>query len=167
MRGTGPSQDTLLARVKAAKASLSAIPAEDVDALVLLGGRKAQIVTLQGGDTSYRLLVEAMSEGAAILSSDGAVLYCNRRFADLLGRAPAKIIGGTLQSLVDKSNRDRIPAFLKFAQKGGAKGEFTLQSNTGVQTPVHLSVNPLRGYQGRALGVVVTDLTEQRRRQER
>ena len=43
---------------------------------MVFGRRGEQVVTLKGGEPAYRMLVEAMSEGAATLSSDGAVLYC-------------------------------------------------------------------------------------------
>jgi PAS domain S-box-containing protein len=164
---TQPNQDELLARVKAAEESLSAIPSGDVDGLVLFAGGKPQIVTLQGGDSAFRLLVEAMSEGAATLSIDGVVLYCNRRFAELLGRPVTKVIGVPLQSLVEKSYRDGIPAFLKGARRTAAKGEFVLRSSAGLLIPVHLSLSPLRGYRGQALGMVITDLTEQREKQQK
>jgi PAS domain S-box-containing protein len=161
-----PSQDELLARVKAAKESLSAIPSSDVDGLVLFAGRKPQIVTLQGGESAYHLLVEAMSEGAATLSGDGVILYSNRRFLELLSRPAGKVLGMTLQSLVDNPYRENIPPFLKRARKKAAKGEFVLRSAAGVRIPVHLSISPLRGYRGQALGMVITDLTEQREKQE-
>jgi len=161
-----PSQDDLLARLKAAKISLRAIPASGVDGLVLSGGKKPQIVTLQGGDSAYHLLVEAMSEGAATLSIDGVILYCNRRFAELLGRPVGKVLSMTLQTLVDKQYRETIPAFLKSARKKSAKGEFVLRSTTGLLIPVQLSISPLRGYRGQALGMVITDLTEQREKQQ-
>ena len=160
------SETALLARVRAAKAMLSATPPGDVDALVLLDRRTPQIVSLQGGETAYRLLVEAMNEGAATLSSDGTILYCNRRFSDLLGRPAAKVIGRSLQLLVDQADRERVPAFLKVARKKPAKAEFVLQSAAGQAIPVNLSLGPLRGYRGHALGMVITDLTEQRAKQE-
>ena len=165
-RAAESSQDELLARLRAAKDSLSAIPSSDVDGLVLFAGRKAQIVTLQGGESAYHLLVEAMSEGAGTLSVDGTVLYCNRRFSELVGRPPGKVIGSQFQSLVDKSHREAIPAFLRSARKKAAKGEFLLRPHSGPPTPVHLSISPLRGYRGQALGIVITDLTEQREKQE-
>jgi len=161
-----PNQDELLERLQAAKASLSAIPSEGLDGLVLFGRSKPQIVTLQGGESAYHMLVEAMSEGAATLSTDGVVLYCNRRFSELLGRPVGKVLGVPLQSLVDKSYRDAIPAFLKSARKKAAKGEFVLRAASGLLTPVHLSISPLRGYRGQALGMVITDLTEQREKQQ-
>jgi PAS domain S-box-containing protein len=161
-----PTQDELLARVNAAKESLSAIPSSDVDGLVLFAGKKPQIVTLQGGESAYHLLVEAMSEGAATLSVDGVILYSNRRFSELLGRPATKVLGMTLHALVDKPYRESIPAFLKSARKKAAKGEFVLRSTAGALIPVHLSISPLRGYRGQAFGMVITDLTQQREKQE-
>lgn len=160
------SQTELLARLKAAKESLSAIPSSDVDGLVLFAGRKAQIVTLQGGESAYHLLVEAMSEGAGTLSADGTVLYCNRRFSELVGRPAPKVIGTPFQTLVDRSHRENIPAFLRSARRKAAKGEFVLRPRIGPPIPVHVSISPLRGYRGQALGMVITDLTEQREKQE-
>jgi len=160
-----PREERLLARLKAAEESLRAIPSRDVDALVVFGRNGAQVVTLKGGESAYRLLVEAMSEGAATVSSDGALLYCNRRFAELVGRPAAKLIGNDIQSLLHQTERERLGAFLRVARKRAAKSEFVLRAARGKLVPVQLSVSRLEGYRGQALGMVVTDLTEQRRKQ--
>jgi PAS domain S-box-containing protein len=136
-----------------------------VDALMVSGRRGPQVVTLKGGEPAYRMLVEAMGEGAATLSRDGAVLYCNRRFAELIRRPPRKVIGIAVQSLVAEKERDRFEAFLVEAQKGVAKGEFTLRCRDGSLVPVFLSLNRFRRYKGQALGMVITDLSEQKRKQ--
>lgn len=154
-----------MARIKAAQQSLRKIPARDVDALVVFGGRGPRIVTL-GGEAAYRMLVEAMSEGAATLSTDGVILYCNRKFAELAGRSTAKLVGADLRSLIDSAGGGSLDDFLRSARKHVAKGEFDLVGKAGQRIPVHLSVGALQGYRGRALGMVVTDLTEQRRKQE-
>jgi PAS domain S-box-containing protein len=106
-----------------------------------------------------------MSEGAATLSRDGAVLYCNGKFAELIGRPPAKIIGITVQLLVVEAERERFEALLAEAQKAVAKGEFNLRCADGSLVPVYLSLNRFRGYKGQALGMVITDLSEQKRQQ--
>jgi PAS domain S-box-containing protein len=132
---------------------------------MVLGRRGERVVTLKGGEPAYRMLVEAMSEGAATLSSDGAVLYSNRRFAEMIRRPPGKVAGIAVHSLVEETERDRFETLLAAAQKGIAKGEFNLRSNDGSSVPVHLSVTRIRGYEGHALGMVVTDLSEQKRQQ--
>jgi PAS domain S-box-containing protein len=155
----------LLTRLKTAEDTLRAIQSGEVDALMVSGRRGEQVVSLKGGERAYRMLVEAMSEGAATLSRDGAVLYCNGRFAELIGRPLAKIIGITVQLLVADTEQDRFEALLAEAQKAVAKGEFNLRRADGSLVPVYLSLNRFRGYKGQALGMVITDLSEQKRKQ--
>jgi PAS domain S-box-containing protein len=111
------------------------------------------------------MLVEAMSEGAATLSSDGAVLYSNRKFAEMIRRPQGKVVGIVVHSLLLETERKRFETVFAAAQKGIAKGEFNLHLRGGSLVPVHVSLNRLRGYEGHALGMVVTDLTEHKRRQ--
>jgi len=161
-----PEQETeLLARLKTAEETLRAIQSGEVDALMVSGRRGEQVVSLKGGEPAYRMLVEAMSEGAATLSRNGAVLYCNRRFAELICRPPGKIIGIAAQSLVAETERDRFETLLAEAQKAVTKGEFNLRCRDGSLVPVYLSLNRFRGYDGQALGMVITDLSEQKRKQ--
>jgi PAS domain S-box-containing protein len=158
-------QSKLVARLKTAEATLRAIQSGEVDALMVSGRRREQVVALKGGEPAYRMLVEAMSEGAATLSRNGALLYCNRRFAELVRRPHEKMIGIAVQSLVAKTERDRFEAFLADGQKMSAKGEFNLRCRDGSLVPVNLSLNRFRGYKGHALGMVITDLSEQKRKQ--
>jgi PAS domain S-box-containing protein len=163
---TRPDRDEKLrARLKAAEETLAAIRSGEVDALMVLGRRGEQVVTLKGGEPAYRMLVEAMSEGAATLSSDGAVLYSNRKFAEMIHKPPGKVAGTAVHSLVEGKERDRFVTFLAAAQQGIAKGEFNLRSGDGSMVPVHLSLNRFGGHEGHALGMVVTDLSEQKRKQ--
>ena len=158
-------QEKLRARLKAAEETLAAIQSGEVDALMVLGRHGEQLVKLKGGEPAYRMLVEAMSEGAATLSSDGAVLYSNRKFAEMIRKPPGKVGGMAVHSLLAGKERDRFETFLAKAQKGVAKGEFNLRPGDGSVVPVHVSLNRFRGYQGHALGMVVTDLSEQKRKQ--
>ncbi len=61
--------------------------------------------TLEGADQPYRVLVETMSEGAATLSPDSTVLYCNSRLAHLLGVPLERILGKPLLSHVAPGGR--------------------------------------------------------------
>src|SRR5579863_2325057 len=159
------AEEKLRDRLKAAEETLAAIQSGEVDALMVSGRRGEQLVKLKGGEPAYRMLVEAMSEGAAALSSDGAVLYSNRKFAEMIRKPPGKIVGMAVHSLLAGKERDRFGTFLAKAQKGVAKGEFNLRLGDGSVVPVYLSLNRFRGYEGHALGMVVTDLSEQKRKQ--
>src|SRR4029077_5072650 len=150
-RKTAPSirpdhEEKLRARLQTAEETLAAIRSGEVDALMVFGRRGEQVVTLKGGEPAYRMLVEAMSEGAATLSSDGTVLYSNRKFAEMIRRPPGKVAGITVHSLVEEEERDRFGTLLATAQKEVVKGEFKLRSSDGSLVPVHLSLNRFRGY---------------------
>jgi signal transduction histidine kinase len=54
---------------------------------------------------------------------------------------------------------------LAAARRAVAKGEFNLRCADGRVVPVYLSLNRFRGYKGEALGMVITDLSEQKRKQ--
>src|SRR5579863_8592205 len=134
-----PEQEAeILARLKTAEETLRAIQSGEVDALMVSGRRGEQVVSLKGGEPAYRMLVEAMSEGAATLSRNGAVLYCNRRFAELVRRPAGKVIGIAVQSLVAETERGRFEALLAEAHKAVAKGEFNLCLADGSLIPVYL-----------------------------
>jgi PAS domain S-box-containing protein len=163
---TLPDQQTKLrTRLKTAEETLTAILSGEVDALMVSGPRGERVVSLKGGEPAYRLLVEAMSEGAATLSRDGALLYCNRRFAELMRMPQRRIIGTAIESLVAETERDRCEAFLAEANKAVARGEFNLRCPNGILVPVYLSLNRFRGFKSQILGLVITDLSEQKRKQ--
>ena len=96
---------TLKLRLEEAEETLHAIQSGDVDALVVstLGGD--QVFTLKGAEHPYRILVETMSEGAAFLTSDGTILYCNKQLADLLQAPMEKLIGSRLTDFVASQDR--------------------------------------------------------------
>ena len=54
---------------------------------MVAGPAGQQVYTLENADRPYRVLVEQMQEGAVTLSENGTILYCNERFATLVGSA--------------------------------------------------------------------------------
>ncbi len=155
----------LRTRLKTAEDTLRAIQSGEVDALMVSGSDGDQVVTLKGGEPAYRMLVEAMSEGAALLARSGIVLYCNRRFGEMMSRPPGKLIGAAIESLLAETERNRFKTLLAHSQRAMAKGEFNLRCKDGSLLPVYLSINRLVGFKGQALGMVITDLSEQKRKQ--
>ncbi len=163
---TASKQETKLrTRLKTAEDTLRAIQSGEVDALMVSGSGGDQLVTLKGGEPAYRMLVEAMSEGAATLARNGLVLYCNGRVADLIRKTKGRAIGIPFQSLVAETERDRFTTLLTKARRAVVKGEFHLRRTDGSLIPVYLSLYPLRGFKGQTLGMVITDLSEQKRKQ--
>jgi signal transduction histidine kinase len=76
-----------------------------------------------------------------------------------------KIIGKAVRSLIVQSERDRFDTLLVDARKAMVKGEFDLHCADGNPLPVYLSLNRFPGFRGEALGMVITDLSEQKRTQ--
>ena len=72
----------LQGKVREAQETLEAIRNGEVDAIVVTGDR---IYSLAGAEHPYRVYVEQMHEGAVTVAADGLILYCNQRFADMMG----------------------------------------------------------------------------------
>lgn len=71
-------------KLRLAEETLQAIHYGEVDALVVATKQGTQIFTLQGADHIYQRLVEQMGEGAATVSGEGLILYCNQKLSELL-----------------------------------------------------------------------------------
>ena len=74
----------LRVRVKEAEETLNAIRDGEIDALVVAGAQGERVLTLQGADYSYRMLIEEMGEGALTLTLEGVIFYANPRLAEML-----------------------------------------------------------------------------------
>lgn len=72
----------LQASLKESQETLEAIRNVEVDAIVVTGNR---VYSLAGAEHPYRIYVEQMQEGAVTVAADGLILYCNQKFADMLG----------------------------------------------------------------------------------
>ncbi len=156
----------LAARLSEAEETLRAIRSGEVDAIVVNGPGGEKVFTLQGADHTYRVFVERMNEGAAVLSSDHTVLHCNRRFARLLGAGLKSVIGSSMQGLVWPDDRARLDALLRRAVQRNCRGEIRLQSRKGAPLSVHLSLNPLRLDSARAVCLIASDLSEMKRAEQ-
>jgi PAS domain S-box-containing protein len=156
----------LEARLREAEETIEAIRTGEVDAVVVGGPAGQQIYTLQNADRPYRVLVEQMQEGAVTLSSDGTVLYCNERFAVIVGARRESIIGESVGRFFSERERETFQQLLARGADQGSSGEFTLQANGDVNVPVNISLVDLKVDDGtpRLICGVVTDLTQSRRR---
>src|SRR5262249_4039762 len=151
--------EELRRRLEEAEEAVRAIQTGEVDAVLLEAGRE-HVFTLETADKPYRLLVEQMPQGAATLTVEGTILYCNRRFADLLRRPLQTMLGKSIHDFVTPDSRPRFVTLLGDGQGGDVAGDVTLQRADGTSVPVYLGVNALReGVVG--LCLIVTDLTEQ------
>src|ERR1700759_4181480 len=83
-----------------ARETIEAIRLGQVDALVVANDKGNQLYTLKTADHLYRIFIEKMAEGAATLSSEGLVLFCNSQFASMLQLSLPDILGRPFRSFV-------------------------------------------------------------------
>ena len=149
-------------RLEEAEETLRAIRSGAVDALVVEGGDGERIYTREGADRPYRLFVEQMQQAAITLNADGAIAYCNQRFADLLDRPHEQLTGTALRDFIATGEKPFYDGLLKLGLAGTGEGEAQLQKDDGTLIPAFLTINALPPDTGVAVGVLVTDLTTQR-----
>ena len=133
--------------------------------MVVGGPSGQQVYTLENADRPYRVLIEQMQEGAVTLSDEGIMLYCNHRFATLVGVGRETLIGESIERFLLSTD---IFAFRHLMASGrglGRSAEFTLLGSNGV-VPVNVSIADLKvdEQMPNVLCGVITDLTHSRER---
>ena len=152
----------LRARLAEAEETLDAIRTGAVDAVVA----KDQVYTLHGAETPYRLLIEAMNEGAVVLRADGTILYCNDRFAKLLGTPLQNLIGSVLRRYIVPAEQPAFDALLAQGREHSSKGEVSFHCQSATVTLVQLSFSVLDVQGAHGVCIVATDLTERKQAEE-
>jgi len=158
--------EELRARLAEAEDTLEAIRTGSVDALVVSGPQGEQFYTLRGADHTYRRLVEEMSEGAVVLTTDGDLVYGNRRFAQIVGLRMERVVGGPVYQFFSENDHPALRTLLEKALHDSntiSKQEFTLKTPRGKSVPVYLSATCLDAAGTTTICLIVTDLTEQKR----
>jgi PAS domain S-box-containing protein len=94
----------------------------------------------------------------------GTILYCNRRFAELLRMPLQAIIGTSIYRFIASENATIFKALLDNKMD---TGEVNLRAEEGISVPVYLSISSLQTKGSpNAWCLVVTDLTEQKKNEE-
>ena len=158
--------EQLKEQLREAQETLEAIRRGEVDALVVNGTQGDQVYTLRGADYSARMLLQEMSEGAATLIPDGSILYCNKRFADMIGLPHEKVIGVLAREFVAPADREVYDSLIRRGRNQLAKAELLFCASDGAAVPTYCSVNAVSIGDEACLCMVVTDLTEQKRNEE-
>lgn len=148
----------LRARVGEAEDLLRAIGRGEVDAIVRQGPAGDQVFTLEGADRPYRMMVETMAEGALSLTTDGAILYANARFAELVGCDLDQIIGASLTGFVAPHESDRFEEAMRRACDGTARERLQLRRADGTLFLAQLALRGLDGDGRRTIVAIVTEL---------
>src|SRR4051812_12871360 len=103
--------------------TLAAIRAGQVDAVVINAEEGDQVYTFRDPSHPYRLLVETMIEGAALLSIEGVLCYHNARFAELAGETGASLVGRRLSEIVAPSDAAGLATLVEHGRSEAARAE--------------------------------------------
>jgi PAS domain S-box-containing protein len=169
-----PTGEDLLAKIRIleerlleAEETIQAIRSGEVDALVINKPDGEQLYTLTGADRGYRVLVESITEGALILSSDDSIYYCNGALGEMLGVPIQNIISRKLDSFCSPDSRAQLVELIRESRSlGVARGEFLMRRDDGTPLPVNVSLNNMRIEEFEGVCAIVTDLSEQKRVEE-
>lgn len=152
-------------RLEEAEETLRAIRAGEVDAIVVSAPDGDRVYTLTGADEVYRVLVQDMAEGAVTLARDGLILFANEQFASMAGIPLDRVIGSRFQEFVAPEDDATISALLSARDRW--RGEVRLKAQgAATLVPVYLSVSTLVFDSVECVSALITDLEEQKRKQE-
>jgi len=151
--------EQLRTRLEEAEQTLHAIRHGEVDALVVAGPNGDQIFSLAGAEHIYRVLAETMYEGALTVTQDGTILFCNRRFCELMKSTQADTVGRRLAAFIASDHSAEVSNLLAAAKTGPSRQHFVLRAADGTAVPVGLAASPLDGDEGPIICIVVSDLT--------
>ena len=158
------SKADLVARLEQAEATIRAIYAGEVDAVVVNGPKGPQVYTLEGADHPYRVLVEQMQEATVTLDRELVILYSNRQFGKIVGVVPDSIAGSPFGRFLSPADLSTFTALVEAADLcGHAAGELSVTDVQGGRIPISVSLTLLDMEGMRALCIVATDLRAQRR----
>ena len=153
-----PEQIRKLQReLEEAQETLRAIRQGEIDGLIVEGPQGPQLFTLKTAEQPYRMLIEQMQEGALTLTPLGDILYCNRRFAEIVAAAPETIVGRPLAPFVAEADRPLLSAALQ-TRRGKYEGH--VLTSDGRVVPALFSVGAFVAEGVESLCLVVTDLVE-------
>jgi len=159
----------LRVRLGEAEGALRAIRSGEVDAVVVTETQGPQVFTLEGAGHAYRVLIESMNEGALTLTADKMILYANQCFARMVRCPLEQVMGSSFRRFLSAADRATLRPLMKRADKAGSKIQVLLHAGDGSKMPAQISIRPLarNGVNRAAIGMVVTDMTESRRTEER
>jgi len=117
-------------------------------------------------DARYRMIVESTRDGIWVLDREARTSFVNGRMADMLGYAPAEMLGRSLMEFIEEPRRPA--AITNFARRLDGQHQvhdFCFQRKDGSPLWALISGSPTRDAQGQVAGAIaiVSDQTERRR----
>ncbi|HOX95453.1 MAG TPA: PAS domain S-box protein [Syntrophales bacterium] len=167
------NEERLLARVAElesqlaeAEETLRAIREGEVDALVVETSGDDRIYTLAGAEHPYRVMIESMREGAATLTLDGTIIFCNERFADIIKLPLEKVIGSSVYPFIQPEDIGSFKTLISQGLEGLSGKEILFQTGDGTSVPTLTSCSGLEVDVPGSFCIVVTDISIRKKAEE-
>jgi len=154
--------DRLKHRLSESEDTLEAIRTGAVDALVVSDKQGEKIFTLQSVDTGYRVMVESMNEGAAILDNNGIIVFANNAFSVLAGREMAALVGARFGDILPGPLRAGFSSFLRECAVRPGRREFLIALAQGGIAPVSISGTHFKVDGKQNVCLIISDLQERK-----
>jgi two-component system, sensor histidine kinase len=148
---------SLTERLAEAEETLRAVQAGEIDAFIVQGPAGEQVYALRSAEQPYRNLIEDMLEGAAILTINGDIAYCNKRFAELVSVPLEDVVGGSMERFIVGADRT---AYRSLLTTGSGKRRARLAAANGRVIDVLLSFTTSVTEDVERRNLIITDLSE-------
>ena len=150
----------LRTRLTQAEETLDAIRTGKADAIIVSGEEGDRIFSLTSAETPYRIFIEEMSEGAATISDDGTILFCNIQFDKILSLPQEKTTGANFFLFFNSNERQKVRGLLESGKVKRCNGEISYTNPGGIIRTLNLSLFPLQTGEIQAVCLIVIDITE-------
>jgi len=155
--------EVLHSRLAEVEETLKAIRSGEVDAIVISGSEGIHVYSLSTSETPYRTFVEEMLEGALTLDKKGLIVYCNRRFAQMLDEPVEQVMGSYLKRFIIPEDHEAFNNLLSQLPKTKNDALTVTLINTAFLKLSFKQMPP--NLQGENNIVIATDITDLKKKE--
>jgi len=134
---------SLRERLEEVEETVAAVRAGHIDAVVVSAGPGEELYVLERIDRPYRLLLESMAHGAAVVDADGRIAYCNRSLAELFRRSRDEVTGSHWRDYLSGQDALRLAdAMREVSERSSGRAEVLIQRPSAGPQPVEIAIHP-------------------------
>lgn len=157
----------LQSRLSESEEALNAIRNGEVDAIIVSGAGGEKVFSLTSAETPYRVLLENMNEGAVTLNSAGNILYCNRRFAEMMSEPISQIVGSDCIRFISEEEKEKFVDLIEKGRHDKVIGLFSFKmANNSSLIHLQLSFQPIPDGVSGEISIILSDVTSMKKYQE-
>jgi PAS domain S-box-containing protein len=134
---------SLRERLEEVEETIAAVRAGHIDAVVVSAEPGEELYVLERIDRPYRLLLESMAHGAAVVDADGRIAYCNRSLAELFRRSRDEVTGSHWRDYLSGQDALRLAdAMREVSERSSGRAEVLIQRPSAGPQPVEIAIHP-------------------------